>query len=432
MADMESMVNDIYADADVQRMLALSCKAEPLQICFPREVHVSRFVAWLLDPSQGHGLSDRMIKSLLTRAGQSEQAACLSPNDRRFLSASSVQTNSFSSMIVTTEADVSNGNGKKCSVDILAIDPVARLYIAVENKFGAREGKDQTKSYSTHLKKLFPSYRGVRIFLDSNEATPSDDRWVPVGYDWLTEFLADAERMNWLSPEVKSTLGQFRTIIQDADEESSSSSPLAALITKVASNYAETLGEMQTLFSNNATSLRAAQLASLTATRGASIEAKATVRLFQLYCRGPAIWDKCIRQRQFARFSTELLAAFPDLESEPRRVVTSFTRKDWARLLDIPEENPTEYLWAAGINVRIVEDKFRIVSWIQFANVSTKMRGRLLEVSANLRSKYGIGARNRDSGWHALRRSEPLSPAKAANEAVQYMRELNEEIGALR
>ncbi|MEG2804807.1 PD-(D/E)XK nuclease family protein [Stenotrophomonas sp.] len=431
MADMETMVNDLYADADVQRMLALACKAEPLHICFPREVNVSRFVAWLLDPNQGHGLSDRAIKSLLTRAGQSDRACSLTANERRFLSASSVQTQSFSSMIVTTEADVSNGKGKRCSVDILAMDPFARLYIAIENKFGAREGVAQTHNYSRHLGKLFPTYRGIHIFLDSNDATPQGDCWLPVGYDWLSGFLADAERMNWLSAEVKSTLSQFRSIIQDADEESSSSSPLAALVSKVAGNYGPVLGLMQTLFNTQATSLRAAQLAALVAPGEVGNDAKARVRLFQLYCRAPATWDKCIRQRQFARVNAELRAAFPDLETEPRRVVTSFTRKDWIRLLELPEENPTEYLWAAGIHVRLVDEKFRIVSWIQFANVSTALREPLLKLSATFRSTYGIGARNRDHGWHALRRSVLLTPAKVAEEAVAHMRELSQAISTL-
>lgn len=429
---MEAMVNEIYADADVHRMLELACKAEPLQICFPREVNISRFVAWLLDPSQGHGLSDRLIKSLLTRAGQTEQAARLPQNDRRFLSASSIQTQAFSSMIVTTEADVTIGKGKRCIVDIIAIDPVADLYIAIENKFGAKEGVDQTKSYSSHLGKLFPSYRGVHIFLDSNEAVPQDPSWLPLGYDWLAEFLADCDRMNWLSTDVKSTLAQFRTIIQDADEESSSSSPLASLITKVASKYGETLGHMQSLFSNSSRSMRASQLASLTASGMSTNDAKAKVRLFQLYCRGPLIWDKCIRQRQFARFFTELHAAFPDIEAEPRRVATSFTRKDWTRLLGVSEDSSADYLWAAGINVRMVDEKFRIVSWIQFADVDTELREPLLKLSASLRKKYGIGARNRDYGWHALRRSELLSPVKAASAAVQHMKELSQVIDTLR
>ena len=84
---LDSLVDELYADPNVQRMLALSTHSEPLQICYPKEVNVSRFLAWLLDPSQGHGLGDQAIKSLLTRAGVSAHQANLTLNCDNYMSA---------------------------------------------------------------------------------------------------------------------------------------------------------------------------------------------------------------------------------------------------------------------------------------------------------------------------------------------------------
>ena len=103
---LEDFVDDLYADPDVQRMLDLSATSAPLQICFPKEVNVSRFLAWLMDPGEGHGLGDQPLRSLLARAGQGERAQALPVNERRFLSAASIYTQSFSSVVVSTEVDV--------------------------------------------------------------------------------------------------------------------------------------------------------------------------------------------------------------------------------------------------------------------------------------------------------------------------------------
>ena len=132
---LENLVEELYADTDVQRMLSLSATAAPLPICYPKEVNVSRFLAWLMDPSEGHGLGDQPLRSLLVRAGQTDRAQALPLNDRRFLSPASIYTQSFSSVVVSTEVDV--GLKTKKLLDVLILDPAAGLYVAIENKFGA-------------------------------------------------------------------------------------------------------------------------------------------------------------------------------------------------------------------------------------------------------------------------------------------------------
>ncbi len=169
---LEGLVDEIYADPDVQRMLYLSATAAPLRICYPKEVNVSRFLAWLMDPGEGHGLGDQPLRSLLARAGQADRAQALPHNDRRFLSPSSVYTQSFSSVVVSTEVDV--GLKTKKLLDVLILDPSARLYVAIENKFGAKEGADQTKEYHKGLKKLFPGYRGIQTRINDSSFSTSN------------------------------------------------------------------------------------------------------------------------------------------------------------------------------------------------------------------------------------------------------------------
>jgi phage protein D len=41
---------------------------------------------------------------------------------------------------------------------------------------------------------LLPDFLGVHILLDSSGAEPEDAAWIPVGYDWLADFLRESDQ----------------------------------------------------------------------------------------------------------------------------------------------------------------------------------------------------------------------------------------------
>ncbi len=63
-------IDDFFSDLKVERLLDLARETRPLQICYPNEVPITRFLAWALDPSQGHGLQDKVIRKMLMTAWQ--------------------------------------------------------------------------------------------------------------------------------------------------------------------------------------------------------------------------------------------------------------------------------------------------------------------------------------------------------------------------
>lgn len=420
MSQLEDQADALYGDTDIQRMLALSATAEPLRICYPKEVNVSRFIAWLLDPLEGHGLGDMAIRSLLTRAGQTASAQELPANDRRFLSASSVNTQAFSALLLTTEVDVGIKETKK--LDVLAIDPAARLYIAIENKFGAREGADQTKSYRRGLENLFPGFRGIHIFFDSNEAEPKDPMWLPIGYDWLVDFLRNCEQRDSIATHIKSTLAQFRSVIEDEDDDAAASTPLGKLITHIASKYREELESMRGLIRLNAKSTRAKELSGLIETGLTTNDAKASVRLFQLYCRRPTVWDQCFRQLIFAPFHQALREKHSDLLVDPRRVVTFYTLGDWERLLDT--EDKDQCYWCAGVRIRYVGEQFNVEGHLYLSDVKAEKRDALLKLANEMRRENGIRPGSSEDMWLTTRCIRGLGITAAVEEAVMQMRAL--------
>lgn len=425
---LEEQVDELYADMDVQRMLSLAATAAPLRICYPREVNVSRFLAWLMDPSEGHGLGDHALRSLLVRAGQSDRVEYLSHNDRRFLSPSSIYTQSFSSVVVSTEVDV--GLKTKKLLDILILDPSARLYVAIENKFGSKEGIDQTKDYHKGLKKLFPSYRGIHIYLDSNEADPSDDTWLAVGYDWLAEFLKSSEQRESMARHVRETLAQFRMIVEEEDEDSAAQSPLGALISHVAGKHRDVLDEMKSLVKPSARSQRAKGLAAIVEEGLATNHAKAKMRLFQLYCTRPTLWEKCFKQTLFGPFRSALREKFSDLSVDPRRVVTTFSLDDWDRLVE--KEGKDAWYYIAGVKVRCSNDKYSVMCYVDFSDVKPDKREALLSFANEMRAQSRIRVGSESYGWLALKRVVNLSSRQAIDESAEQLLALKQGLDRIR
>ncbi|SNT18252.1 PD-(D/E)XK nuclease superfamily protein [Pseudomonas japonica] len=399
-------------------MLALSTSSEALQICYPKEVNVSRFLAWLIDPTQGHGLGDQALKSLLTRAGLSAQVANLSLNDRRFLAAANINTLAFSSVTVMVEAELGLP-GEPRYIDVLVVDPAAKLYVAIENKFGHREGADQTRTYHKGLSALFSAYRGIHLYLDSNEKEPEDNRWIPIGYSWLTEFLAQVEQLNWVAPHVRSTMSQFRLAMQDEDDLAEGSM-LGSLVTTVAGRHGDVLDTLHGLLTPNAPRSRAKDLAALVRNAGSGNEAKASVRLFQLYGRRPQIWDRCLKERKFARFYSALHKEFSQLLVDPRRVVTYFSLQEFQRLLD-PELGT---FWAAVMRVRQEGEHFRVTSYLSLNCVKAEFREQMLDIANAERKRNQIRQTRQSDGHITIHLGSCLAPVKAAEQAVEQLNAL--------
>ena len=371
------------------------------------------------------GLS-RSPASERTRAGLSGQSANLTLNDRRFLAAANIHTLAFSSIVVMTEAELGLP-GEPRYIDVLAVDPVAKLYVAIENKFGHHEGRDQTTTYYKALCRLFPTYRGIHLYLDSNGSEPEDDHWIAINYAWLTEFLAQTEQLNWIAPHVKATIAQFRYAVQEEDDVAEAS-VLGNLVTAVASQHGEALDALHEILTPNSPSSRAKDLAALLTGATSENEAKASIRLFQLYGRRPQVWDRCLKERKFARFYRVLSEQFSHLTADPRRIVTYFSLEEFERLLD-PELGT---FWAAAISIRQDGEHFRVTTYVSLSCVKAEHRTQLLSIANSERARNNIRQTQQNDGNITIRRGASLPPVKAAEEAagqLQALRTLLKAIG---
>ena len=165
-------IDNFFADRKVQRLLNLARETRPLRVCFPREIPISRFLAWIFDPWQGHGLQDTPLRRLLAAAGRNADDALLELKVRRHLGSAFLATYSFMGCIVQKEVHLGATGGR---LDVLVLEPKTKLLIAIENKFGAREGPNQLTKYADALRRTYPDWTRVLVFLDVYGEPPGDE-----------------------------------------------------------------------------------------------------------------------------------------------------------------------------------------------------------------------------------------------------------------
>lgn len=148
------------------------------------ELHHSRFLAWLLDPHQTHGLGDYFLKSFLFQTCTKAVEAglpCVAP--------SRIHTIDWSGTEVLLERD---------RIDIRVLNRKARVVCAVENKIWAPEGigedeVSQLYGYRTRLEELFPGYEMHYVFLSPTGMSPRNEsdreHWTVENYSTVLKIM---------------------------------------------------------------------------------------------------------------------------------------------------------------------------------------------------------------------------------------------------
>lgn len=160
----------------------------------------SDILAWMLDPREGHGQGEEILRDLLIQASviASQRNSSL---DRKSATAlffkkwppSKIRTTGFGSAFTAREL----GMTPQERVDLFVIDSQNKFIVAIENKAGAPHTEEQLDRYKKHLNDVVSAnprlkgYAQVYIALDRNseedyrEDAPGSDDWLHMGYSWL-------------------------------------------------------------------------------------------------------------------------------------------------------------------------------------------------------------------------------------------------------
>lgn len=416
---MKDKINEFFADVDVQKLIQLSARIAPLQICFPKEINVSRMLAWLLDPTEGHGLSDTALRSILTHAGHiASKDQNISLATRRFLSPSNIHTNGFSGAVISTEVKIGVLQNSKESLDIFCIDQGTGFYLAIENKFGAKQSADQLKKYRDGLEALFPKMTGVHIFLSSSEEEPNDKSWIQVGYDWLAGFLIDCESRSNLSLEIRQTLNQFRRAIEEEEIETGTS-PIEHLHSLVASRHADVLKEMETMAGAKGAMPRELQRRIETSKAPNKLLGETQLRLFLLYWRRPQTWKRCLDLVNFAPFLDAMRSKYPGFLVDRKRVYTHLSLPEWERFVE--HDDYGQWTYPLQVSIQLKDKKFNVTATCRFKHVKASLREALLDRARELRKGHLVDNGLDAPSYLTIRSETDLTEKETVEIALKQM-----------
>jgi hypothetical protein len=175
------------------------------------EVRHSDFLAYLLDPSQNHGLGDLFLKRLLQRIlGDTARP----PGGIRPVN---LDVMDLSDTSVRREWE---------SIDILCVNEREKLAVLIENKIESSEHDDQLQKYLHKVERNYPHLRVVPLFLTPAGIDPSDQDlgYVPVNYSSVCDTLKHllSTRRSVMGVDVFTTITHYvemlrRHIVSDSD-----------------------------------------------------------------------------------------------------------------------------------------------------------------------------------------------------------------------
>jgi hypothetical protein len=158
-----------------------------------QEARHSAFLAYLLDPTQNHGLGDDFARRLLQKglAAANTQSLPLSPID--------LDVWSLSELVVLREWH---------NIDLLLLDESHRLAVIIENKIDSSEHSDQLRRYFEDVQHHYPQLNILGLYLSPEGDEPSHEAYIPIGY------LTVCEVVERLTESRSSTMGaDVRTLM---------------------------------------------------------------------------------------------------------------------------------------------------------------------------------------------------------------------------
>ena len=193
-----------------------------------RETNHSDILAWLLDPSEGHGLGDFFLRRLLVEATTAEdnadEVARLVEKEKwpglAELFADGLHGFQVGREIPCGEVTI----GKKTEkgyLDLLLLDRKRKLAVLIERKASRLAHDQQLIKYETWLDTHLKQYKVLRIVSDTglvDQSKARARRWLIVDDDWLLDGLRAAVRQNRASEVVCRRLADYLATVQWSED----------------------------------------------------------------------------------------------------------------------------------------------------------------------------------------------------------------------
>jgi hypothetical protein len=192
---------------DLNRLSGYLSRFNPIRVMRMErmEIRHSAILAWLLDPSETHGLGDKFIRAFLCEALKGEQLSVPSALDV-------LQADLY-------DAEVQR---EKNSIDIYVMVPRKGWAFIIENKFHSKQSDGQLARYLKSAEKraleLNQSLVHKGVFLALGDEEPHDSSFVRIQYREVFGILSQILDLNSesLSGDVRQFIGQYLEVIGES------------------------------------------------------------------------------------------------------------------------------------------------------------------------------------------------------------------------
>jgi hypothetical protein len=166
-----------------------------------QEVMHSRFLVFLLDPNQSHGLEDLFLKRLLREVFATSDTASFP------ILFEDIDELDLGQTLVRREHQY---------IDILLTNEAHKLAVIIENKVWTTEHSDQLERYYRVVQHSHPDWRVFGIYLTPLGDIPSHEVYLPFGYAAVCEIVDSIleARGSALDPEVQMTLKHYTEMVR--------------------------------------------------------------------------------------------------------------------------------------------------------------------------------------------------------------------------
>ncbi|GAB1843317.1 hypothetical protein MyNCGM152_40810 [Achromobacter xylosoxidans] len=162
-----------------------------------QEIRHSRFLAYLLDPNETHGLGDHFLRAIL-RATIRDETRC---SVRRL----DVELKDLSDAAVYCERD---------HFDITVQIPELELLFVIENKVGAAESEAQLETYRERAQERYGQYRFLGCFLTPDGYEGADESWLTLSYGVVCETLIRLLEQETVADDVTIAIKHYIELVQ--------------------------------------------------------------------------------------------------------------------------------------------------------------------------------------------------------------------------
>lgn len=175
-----------------------------------QELRHSDFLGFLLNPSEKHGLDDRLLKRFLIKVLAAAETPPITPI--------TINLTDFSKALVEREAQ---------HIDILISDVESGIVCVIENKIFSSEHSDQLNRYKAIVERRFPDAKAIiYVFLTPDGIPPEEDDspYIPFSYSEVADLIEQVRRTqeSLLGVDVNTMMQHYvtmlrRYIVSDSD-----------------------------------------------------------------------------------------------------------------------------------------------------------------------------------------------------------------------